>query len=150
MSYLSADQTAYMTGTFHSGHWETFSNFSTLVVERKPKEVISNVNASSYYGYGRTASNKNNVTYIPQSGSFPCIVRHKTDKQENHYIPDAQIQIIDGDVRIKILPDAKDYIEAESYERVKIDDQSFNIKSEPFTQNFLGLRYYYYDLERVK
>lgn len=149
MSFLTASDTAYITGIFHSGHWETFSH-QNLVVHRKPKEVISNVSGSYYYGYSRDHSNKSNITYIPQSSIFPCILRHKTDKQEDKFMPESMARIIDGDARIKILQDAKNYIEAEEVQGLQIDDQYFDLNSEPFMQNFLGLKYYYYDINKKK
>lgn len=150
MSYLDANTISNITGLFHSGHWETFSDFSVVTVHRKPKEVYTSNNANHYYGYQRSSSNNDNVTLVTEKSGFNCIVRHKTDKQENQYMSDAHFTMIDGDLRIKVLEDTKDYIEASPIESFEIDNQFFNSKSEPFTQNFYGLRYYYYDLEKVK
>lgn len=149
MSYLSNEEIAFATGHFYSGHWLTF-NHERMIVHREPKKTISNVNTSSYYGYDRNKSASDNITLIPQSSVFPCIVRHKTDKQENQFIPESMIRVIDGDLRIKIEVDAKNYIEAETIKSIELDGQFFNLNSEPFSQNFLGLRFYYYDLGKVK
>lgn len=149
MSYLSDQDIAFATGHFYSGHWLTF-NHERMIVHREPKKVISDVSASSYYGYDRNKSNSDNITIIPQSSVFPCIVRHKTDKQENQFIPETMIRVVDGDLRIKIETSAKDYIESEKVKSIELDGQFFNINSEAFSQNFLGLRFYYYDLGKVK
>lgn len=149
MSYLSNEEIAFATGHFYSGHWLTF-NHERMIVHREPKKTISNVNTSSYYGYDKNKSVSDNITLIPQSSVFPCIVRHKTDKQENQFIPESMIRVIDGDLRIKIETDAKNYIEAETIKSIELDGQFFNLNSEPFSQNFLGLRFYYYDLGKVK
>lgn len=149
MSYLSNEEIAFATGHFYSGHWLTF-NHERMIVHREPKKTISNVNTSSYYGYDKNKSVSDNVTLVPQSSVFPCIVRHKTDKQENQFIPESMIRVIDGDLRIKIETDAKNYIEAETIKSIELDGQFFNLNSEPFSQNFLGLRFYYYDLGKVK
>lgn len=150
MSFLTADKTAYLTGIFHSGHWLSFSAHEDLIIHRKPAETISNINASYQYGYGRSNSNESNITYTAQSGVYPCILRHKNDKQENQFIPEAMLTVIDGDVRIKVLSETKDYIEAEAAESFQIGDQFYEAQSEYFVQNFLGLKYYYYDLKKTK
>ena len=149
MSYLSNDDITFATGHFYSGHWMTF-NHEKMIVHREPKKTISNINVTTYYGYDKNKSSSDNVTLVPQSGIFPCIVRHKTDKQENQFIPETMIRVIEGDVRIKVENSTKDYIQAETVKSIELDGQFFNIKSEPFSQNFLGLRFYYYDLNKVK
>lgn len=147
MSWISDDDKTFITGQFFSGHWLTF-NHQNLIVHREPKKTISNPSASSYYGYSN--SNNDNVEMVPQSSVFPCIVRHKVDKQEGQFMPETMTRIIDGDVRIKILADAKDYIKADKVISIQIDDQHYDINSEPFTQDFLGLKFYYYDLNKRK
>src|SRR4030067_730002 len=104
MSYLSNNDILLATGHFYSGHWLTF-NHEEMIVHREPKKTITNVNTSTYYGYDKNKSNLDNVVFVPQSSIFPCILRHKTDKQNNQFIPESMIQVIDGDARIKIQAD---------------------------------------------
>ena len=65
------------------------------------------------------------------------------------YISDVSANTSKGMIKIKVEKDARDYIKDGKTERVIVDNSSFNIVSDDKLQNFLGLKYYVYFLEKT-
>ncbi len=143
-SLVSISQIASLTGQL-GNHFDTFSGLITIFKE--PQKTFSNSNANVYAGYGPT-SQETTVTYTPTSGMFAGIIIYpKTAKIG--YFSEAQIPIQQGNIRIKVRQDAKDYIKNGKTEKIVIDGASYNLASDFSVQNYLGLIYYYFDLERT-
>ena len=64
--------------------------------------------------------------------------------------PDINSYLPDGSVRIKVKPEARNFIESGVTERIDLDGKSFNIDSEVTPKKFLGNEYYVYYLKETK
>ena len=143
---LTNTDTSSFTGIL-ADHFDTFKR--NIIVYKEPKKVIdiaaSNNNVMAGYG---ESSDPENVSFVTVSGTFPALVNYQ-GKQDLPYISEVSSNASKGVVKIKIDKEARDYIKDGKTERVVIDSTSFNIISDDKLQNFLGLQYYVYFLEKT-
>ena len=98
-------------------------------------------------GYGES-SDSENISFIAVSGTFPALINYQ-GKQDLPYIAEVSSSASKGVIKMKVEQDARDYIKNGKTERVIVDNSSFNIISDDKLQNYLGLQYYVYFLEKT-
>jgi len=129
-------------------HFDTFK--TEIVVYKEPQKVISNVTSNnSYAGYG-ASSNPVEFTYVPVSGIYSGIVNYSNNQESELGEDLGNIMIGKGVVRIKVQQDARDFIlNGAKTEAIKIDGSTFNTITDDKVQNYLGLKYYIFYLEKT-
>jgi hypothetical protein len=142
-SLISGSSASELTGVL-GDHFDTFQR--TIVVHKEPiKRVVQVNSSSSYAGYGET-SNQTNFTYTPQNSSFPAIVIYGLKQTEIF----SQVGSFPaGTIKIKVKEDAANYINEGKTEKIEVDGKSFNAVTADKMQNYLGLKFYIYYLERT-
>lgn len=145
-SLVSTNESYYFTGQF-GRHFETFSR--NITVQKKPIETFS-VNSTNnvFPGYSEPA-NISNITYTPISGVFPAIIRYNL-KSTNPVIYEAKTTLSQGQCQIKVQNDCRDFILNGVTENIVVDGYPYFIVSDDGAQNYLGLMYYYFILQRTK
>jgi hypothetical protein len=136
-----------LTGTL-GDHFDTFKR--EIVVVKEPQRVVANTTSNnSYAGYG-ASSNPTEYTYVPVSGVFSGIVNY-TNNQESELGEElGNITIGKGVVRIKVEQDARDYIlDGSKTEVIHVDGSSFNKITDDKVQDYIGLKYYIFYLEKT-
>lgn len=147
-SLLSTTDIFNLTGQF-SNHFDTFSQFTAIVINKKPLQTISDVNSNNTLpGYGPTP-NEGVITYTPVYESFPCIALYDKPPKPGEIFQEVKLGISQGKVRIKVKRNARDYIVNGPNENVVLNEVVYNLVSEDGVQNYLGLIYYYFLLERT-
>ena len=141
---LANTDTSSFTGIL-ADHFDTFKR--DIVIYKEPKKVVSVSSNNVMAGYGES-SDSSNVSFVAVSGVFSALVNYQ-GKQDLPYISDVSANTSKGMIKIKVEKDARDYIKDGKTERVIVDNSSFNIVSDDKLQNFLGLRYYVYFLEKT-
>ena len=141
---LANTDTSSFTGIL-ADHFDTFKK--DIVIYKEPKKVVNVSSNSVMAGYGEN-SDSSNVSFVAVSGAFSALVTYQ-GKQDLPYISDVSANISKGMIKIKVEKDARDYIKNGKTERVVVDNSSFNIVSDDKLQNFLGLKYYVYFLEKT-
>ena len=146
-SLLTSNEILVATGTL-SNHFDTFA-ISNIIIHKEPIATISNVSdAETMYGY-ENSSNEDNIAYTTVSGIFPAIVteNRKASIQE---LPQLQSRYLKGEIIVKVKQVARDYIKNGKTEMVELSDgRTFNTISDEAVQNYLGLKFYYFGLERT-
>jgi hypothetical protein len=148
MSLLSSTEIEYLTGEFYK-HFDTFATdlSRNITIYKEPKKVITLTTGINYPGYGNT-QNATNITYVVQSGVYPALILYNRNQdQKNLY--EANVVIPKGQVQIKVKEDAKNYIKLGKTESIIVDGNTYNTITDEAVQNYLGLTYYYFTLERV-
>ena len=140
---LTNVDTSSFTGIL-ADHFDTFKR--DIVIYKEPKKVVNVGGSKAMAGYGTSA--EKNITYIAVSGVFNALINYQ-GKQDLPYIAELSSTASKGIVKIKVEKNARDYISTGKTERVIIDSNSFNIVSDDKLQNFLGLQYYVYFLEKT-
>lgn len=144
-SFLNGEQIARLTGTFQN-HFETFSsginNFVTLYKE--PIQVISNPNDVNVYGYNNQDVNSNaSITYQEVSKTFPAMILHGKDIKSQPAINLAAGFTL-SDLFIKVDEENKDFIMNGKNERALINGLVYDINPDYTTQNYFGVKFYYF------
>jgi len=144
-SLLSSGEITSFTGEFVK-HFDTFSQWRNIVVNKEPIKTVV-INPSTYAGYGNEDSNTE-YTLTPVYETFPAIISYEYNSNQSD-ISNTAIKIRFGDnkVRIKVKKNARDYIKNGKTENIIVDENIYNTVSSDKVQGYLGLQYYYFDLE---
>ena len=109
-----------------------------ILIHKEPKKQIINPALDVYAGYAED-STPQNIKFIHQNKEFASF-----DSEINVQIPQ------NASVRIKVKPDARDYIIKGKTERIELDGNSYNIiGNESLRYNF-GFKLYVFYLEQTK
>lgn len=119
-----------------------------IVINKEPIKNIL-VNEDAFAGYS-TSSNVNNFDYVPVSGRYPAVIiyEYKTNNQ-NVFSEESKTVLAKTPSRIKVEKNAANFILNGKTINVIVDGQTFNVVSEYKVQDYLGLRYYYFDLSQT-
>lgn len=132
-----------LTGVLND-HFDTFSR--DIIIYKKPLSNPINITESILPGYS-DASIYPDVTYTIISGIYPAIRVNKND-HESQKIDEIKMSVEgNGIVKIKVKEEAMRFIESGANEKVIIDENSYNIVGNKYTQNYLGLKFYYYRVQ---
>ena len=131
-----------------SDHFDTFKR--EIVIFKEPIKVINNVTSNnSYAGYGES-SNQVEFTYVPVSGAYSGIVSYYENQESELGENIGNLFLGQGRVKIKIEQNARDFIlNGSKTEAVYIDGNTFNKYSSERVQDYLGLKYYVFYLEKT-
>ena len=129
-------------------HFDTFKQ--EIVIFKEAVKVLKNVTSNNNYaGYGES-SNQEQYEYVAVSGVYNAIVNYNNPEQMDVGDDIGNIMIARGTVRIKVEQDARDFIlNGSSTEAIKIDGNTYNKVTDDSVQNYLGLKYYVFYLEKT-
>lgn len=145
MNLLDSNTLEAFTGIF-GDHFDTFSSFrSPIIVNKEPIKTYSVVDQPNF-GYGPV---ENTITYTPVSGSFAAIIIYPKS-QDKKFFGETRSYIPQGDVAIKVKPEAKNFIESGKTENIVVNGVTYNNISDFRIQDYYGLQFYYYDLKRLE
>jgi len=144
---LTSTDIVGLTGSL-GDHFDTFKR--EIVIFKEPIRVINNVTSNnSYAGYGET-SNEIEFTYLPVSGVYSGIVSYYEDQQSEMGESIGNLFLGQGKIKVKIEQDARDFIlNGSKTEAIDIDNNTFNKFSSERVQDYLGLKYYVFYLEKT-
>ena len=142
----STDRTA-LKATL-SDHFDTFKR--EIVVFKEPIRVVKNVvSNNSYAGYGENC-NQVEFDYVAVSGVYSGIVNYYGNQESELGDELGNIMIGKGSVKIKIEQDARDFmLNGATTQAIHIDGNTFNKISDEKIQDYLGLKYYIFYLEKT-
>lgn len=147
---LNSDIISVFTGAFMD-HFDTFTHDRTrlITIYKEPIKTIATTNRiNPIYGY-EDSSATSNVTYTPVTGIFPATIKYDSI-QKTQELEEVKNTINKGEVRIKIEQNARDFIEdGRKNERFEFDGLSYNQITNDGVQNYLGLVFYIYKLQRT-
>lgn len=144
-SLISNTEKEYLSGKLFD-HWTTFAR--DIVIFKEPKRTITTINVAGVYpGYGQN-SNIENVTYTPVSGIHQAMVIYHDKNQFGKEFFETRNTIQKGQVKIKLHESGHNFISDGKNEKFLVDGSTYNIISDFYVQNYLGLKFYYYLLER--
>lgn len=149
-SFLNSNQLSFLQENFQN-HFETFStginNWATVF--REPTKVINNIDGQNVYPYPEDSINSTDITYIPNSGIFPCMVISPASINSKSFT-ELKLSLDKNEIFIKVKEDAKNYIQGGKVELIEVRGDKYNlITSTPKIQNYFGGLYYYFKLEVV-
>lgn len=155
-SFLTAAQITTLTGQY-ARLFDTFTyeRTQTITIFKEPQQTIITGNVDTnptYPGYtldefNNTNTINNYVTYVPVSGVFPARIKYGGEQKAGTLGETKAAFSAGGQIRIRVEEDCYNYILNGKTESVLIDGLTCNIKSDPSTRRYLGLKYYDFYLE---
>lgn len=138
---LNSADTYALTGAFYS-HFLTFSKAITLY--KAPTLAVNN--GGNIYGY---LNQENNLAPSQVTHSFSGLRFYPKPKYQA--LPDLKTTVDQHQSYIKVLQPASQLINFGPNDKIEIDGQDFGIQSSTMRiQDYLGLKFYIYDLERIQ
>jgi hypothetical protein len=118
-------------------------------VNKEPERTLTVTNESHLMGYD-TITQTTDYTLTPISSVFSGVILHPREVQyeANNFIKTNTLY--DGKTRLKVMLDAKEFIESGKTESITFDGTVWNVDGPPRPSDYLGLRFYYYPIVQVK
>ncbi len=147
--FVNNNQIIALTGAYLR-HFDTFKKLITVIKEPIRTIVTSNTTNSPVFGYGEESQPSSSFTYTSVTGIFSAQVTEVLNQKAEEIIPGEVKNVTAiGTIRIKIQQDAKDFIEdGRKTEAIQYGGQTFNVVNFDGLQNFFGLKFYTYFLQR--
>ncbi len=147
-SFLSSSQLSHLTGVF-SRHFSTFGtgiNNNFILIKEPIKSINVGINDSNILpGYNNDDFNQVDISYIVNSGQYPCIPIYPSNLNEKQFT-ELKFSLSDNQVMLKVEESTKNQIIQGKNEYVILNDQHYDIGPDFKIQNYFGLKYYYFKL----
>jgi hypothetical protein len=132
--------------------FDTFARSRTdrwITVYKEPIKTIIIDDQNMIAGYDSGPS-ESSYQLTPVSGTFPAVIIYEYKADNKDIVSDeTESKIAKNTVRIKVERDACDYILNGKTEAVIVDGQTFNAVSQYKVQDYIGLKYYYFNLSQT-
>jgi len=150
MDLLTSIQRYEVTGAFYD-FFQTMSsgNNNFISVIKQPINVINNQDENVLAGFGAESMNIKDVTYQPVTGVFPALILYPNDLKSQQFAQ-LKFELDENQVMIKVEQRTRDFILNGRTERIIANDVIYNTNIIPKTQNFFGLKFYYFKLTSTK
>lgn len=139
--------------SFTGSVYTQFLYFSQpITIYKEPIKNIISQPSNPLYGYNFDDQSTNQeVTYTSQSQVVSGLIIHnfKSKNQQNQYI-DNKIALAEGKSYVKLKQDGFDYIKnGQNTQKIECDNATYNVTEKWQPQNFLGLKFYYFEIEQT-
>lgn len=146
--FLTSTDISTLTGQLIT-HFNTFAPHNTIIVYKEPLKTINLTqpfDTPGYPNYDNQDLSSSEATYTPVSGIYNGLVINKKNNKFDS-LPATHSVIFDGDLIIKVNEEAKNYIMNGKTEKILVNGLTHTLNSNNWTQNYLGLTYYYFSLK---
>lgn len=147
--FVNNNQIFALSGAYYK-HWNTFKKQIIILKEPTKTIVTSDINNSPLFGYSEESQPATSFTYTSVTGVYDAQITENLNQKAEEIVPgEVKNTKAIGTIRIKIQQDAKDFIEdGRKTEAIQYGGQTFNVVNFDGLQNFFGLKFYTYFLER--
>lgn len=145
--YLTNININTCTGAYEK-HWQTFKKQIIILKEPTKTIVTSNTNNSPIFGYTEESQPETSFTYTTVTGVYDAQVTVDLN-QKTVELEEAKNMVGQGRVRIKVKQDCRDFIEdGRKTEAIQYGGQTYNAITFDGLQDFFGLKFFTYFIER--
>tara|TARA_R110002110_G_scaffold359817_1_gene569650 strand:- start:662 stop:1105 length:444 start_codon:yes stop_codon:yes gene_type:complete len=147
MSLISDNEKAQIQ-TAYETFFDTFSQ--NVVVHKVSEIVVSDINLDQVFGYEEDA-NAENYTYEHQNKAFPALIVLPTrGDQTLGVMTEMAAQVPDGEARIKVKTDCKEYVQIGKTEKIEVKGKSYQLISTEAEVNNILTGFYIFKLKEIK
>tara|TARA_B100001123_G_C15252353_1_gene1003261 strand:+ start:587 stop:1030 length:444 start_codon:yes stop_codon:yes gene_type:complete len=147
MNLLNDDEKAQIKSSYED-FFETFRK--EITVHKVSEVIVADINLDQVFGYEEDA-NPDNYQYSHQSKAFyALIIFPSRGDQTLGVMTEMAAQIPDGEIRIKVQEDCKDYIQTGKTEKIIVKDKDYTLVSTEAEVNNILTGYYIFKLKEVK
>jgi len=144
---LSASERETIDKAFED-FFDTFKR--TIEVHKEAKQTINDVDTSFLLGYDEV-SNQVNYQYMAESKTFDAMVTFPNDGNQDHALArEISAYLPEGEIRIKVKKDAKDYIKLGKVQRIDLEGHAYTLLGEEASINAIINGYYVFKLGEIK
>ena len=147
MSLLTDDEKQQIKASYE----EFFETFRQPITVHKVSEIIvADINVTQLFGYEEGA-NEENYSYQHESKSFyALIVFPSRGDQTLNVMSEMTVMIPEGEIRIKVSEDCKDYIQIGKTEKIEVKGKNYTLISTHAEVNNILTGYYIFKLKEIK
>jgi len=147
MSLLSNAEKEQIREAYGS-FFETFQQ--DITVHKVSEIIVADINLGQIFGYGEGA-NPTNYTYQHQSKDFHALVVYPTrGDQDLGVMTEMAAMIPEGEIRIKVCTDCRDYIQDGKTEKIVVKGKDYTLISTEAHPNNILEGYYIFKLKEIK
>jgi hypothetical protein len=134
-----------------ASYGEFFETFRKEITIHKVSEiVVSDINIDQIFGYEEDA-NAENYSYKHESKAFfALVVFPSRGDQTLNVMTEMATQIPDGEIRIKVQTDCKNYIQNGKTEKIEVKGKNYTLISTEAEVNNILTGYYIFKLKEIK
>lgn len=145
--FVNNNQIFALSGAYDK-HWDTFKKQIIVLKEPTKTIVTSDTNNSPIFGYGEESQSTISYSYTTVTGVYDAQVTVNLN-QKTAELEEAKAQVGRGQIRVKVKQDCRDFIEdGRKTEGIRYAGQTYNVVTFDGLQDFFGLKFYMYFLER--
>ncbi len=118
-----------------------------VIIYKEPiKNIIINPSVN-IFGYENESSSKEEITYIPVSQIFGGQAIYPRKQKGNNPYFDDKFRLENNSVYLRCKQDCRDYIKnGEKTVNLQLDGKYWNLGEGEQIQNFMNLKYYYFEI----
>jgi hypothetical protein len=150
MSFAISDYTKnLMTGIVFQVWNTTDGLLAPVTIYKEPIQTVVSAPSNLLYGYSTDQTQNSEVTYTPVYQTFSGQVLYpKKPKGGNMAYFDEKFQLETNKTYLRAQQDVFDYINnGQKTEKITVDGKSWNYKGNTQQQNFLNLKFFYFEIE---
>ena len=145
---LLSDSEKQQIRTEYGNFFETFRQ--EITVHKVSEIVVADINVGQIFGYEEGA-NTENYSYEHQSKNFYALVVFPTrGDQTLGVMTEMAAMIPEGEIRVKVQGDCKDYIQVGKTEKIVAKGKSYTLISSEAEVNNILTGYYIFKLKEIK
>ena len=120
-----------------------------VIIHKEPLQVIVSNPQNLLFGYGESPTSAQEITYTAINETFSGqIVYPQKPRGSNTAYFDNKVALEPNAVYLRAKQDVFDYInDGRKVEKIEADDKVWNYKNKTQIQNFLNLKFYYFEIE---
>ena len=128
--------------------FETFRQ--TITVHKVSEIIVADVNLDQIFGY-EEAANPTNNSYQHENKDFHALVVYPTKGDQNlGVMTEMAATIPEGEIRVKVCEDCKDYIQDGKTEKIVVKNKNYTLISTEAHPNNILEGYYIFKLKEIK
>lgn len=145
--FLTQGHINTVTGAYGK-HFITFQKQIVILKEPTRTIITSNTTNSPVFGYAEESQPNISYSYTTNTGVYDAQITANLN-QKTAELEEAKNIVGQGQIRIKVKQDCRDFIEdGRKTEGVQYGGQTYNVITFDGLQDFFGLKFYCYYLER--
>jgi len=147
MNLLSDDEKQQIRSEY-ANFFETFRQ--EITVHKVSEIVVADINVDQIFGYEEGA-NTENYSYAHQSKNFYALVVFPSRGDQNlKVMTEMAAMMPEGEIRIKVQGDCKDYIQVGKTEKIDVKGKNYTLISTEAEVNNIVTGYYIFKLKEIR
>jgi hypothetical protein len=139
---------AIMTGIVQSVWENTPGLITSVIIHKEPLQTIISNPQNLFPGYGDSTTSNQEISYTPVNRTFSgqVIYPQKERGSRNIYLDD-KIQLDPNKTYLRAKEDVNNYLrDGRKTEKIEVDGKVWNYDGMRQEQNFLNLKFFYFEI----